>query len=122
MFHFDKAAEVKQTSACYTNKYFIVNPIAYWTEAEVWDYIHENGIEYNPLYDKGFSRVGCIGCPMVGKHRTEEFEKYPKYKTLYKKLADEIEKGMPNDNWKNNSKGKYSSYFEWWLEDNEVEE
>lgn len=122
MFHFDKAAEVKQTSACYTNKYFIVNPIAYWTEQEVWDYIHENGIEYNPLYDKGFSRVGCIGCPMAGKHRIEEFEKYPKYKTLYKKLADEIEKEMPNDNWKINSKGKYSSFFEWWLKDNEVEE
>ena len=55
MFHFDKAAEVKQTSSCYTNKYFIVNPIAYWTEEDVWDYIHKYGIEYNPLYDKGFS-------------------------------------------------------------------
>lgn len=52
----------------------------------------------------------------------QEFEKYPKYKTLYKKLADEIEKEMQNDNWKNNSKGKYSSYFEWWMKDNEVEE
>lgn len=121
MFHFDKAEEVKQTSACYTNKYFIVNPIAYWTEQEVWDYIHENEIEYNPLYDKGYSRVGCIGCPMAGKHRIEELAKYPKYKALYKKLAEEIEKTMINDNWKINSKGKYSSYFEWWLEDNEVE-
>ena len=120
MFHFDKAEEVKQTSACYTNKYFIVNPIAYWTEAEVWDYIHENGIEYNPLYDRGYSRVGCIGCPMAGKHRQEEFVKYPKYKVLYKKLADEIEKTMTNDKWKINSNGKYSSFFEWWLEDNEV--
>lgn len=121
MFHFDKAEKVKQTSACYTNKYFIVNPIAYWTEQEVWDYIHENEIEYNPLYDKGYSRVGCIGCPMAGKHRIEELVKYPKYKALYKKLAEEIEKTMINDNWKINSKGKYSSYFEWWLEDNEVE-
>lgn len=121
MFHFDKAEEVKQTSACYTNKYFIVNPIAYWTEQEVWDYIHENEIEYNPLYDKGYSRVGCIGCPMAGKHRIEELAKYPKYKALYKKLAEEIEKTMINDNWKINSNGKYSSYFEWWLENNEVE-
>lgn len=116
MFHFDKAEEVKQTSACYTNKYFIVNPIAYWTEQEVWDYIHENGIEYNPLYDKGFSRVGCIGCPMAGKHRIEELAMYPKYKALYKKLADEIEKIMPNDNWKTNSNGRYLNLFDWWLE------
>ena len=88
-FHFDNAEEVKQTTACYTNKYFIVNPIAYWTEDEVWDYIHERKIEYNPLYDKGFTRVGCIGCPMAGKHRQEEFNAYPKYKALYKKLANE---------------------------------
>lgn len=118
MFHFDNAEEVKQTSACYTNKYFIVNPIAYWTEAEVWDYIYENEIEYNPLYDKGYTRVGCLGCPMAGKQKQkEDFERYPKYKVLYKNLADEIEKTMPNDNWKNSCENKCSSLFEWWLED-----
>ena len=120
-FHFDNAEEVKQTTACYTNKYFIVNPIAYWTEQEVWDYIHERKIEYNPLYDKGFTRVGCIGCPMAGKHRKKEFEMYPKYKALFKKLADEIEKTMPNDNWKTNAGGQKPSanggltLFNWWL-------
>ena len=30
-FHFDKSDEVKQMDMCYTNKYFIINPIAYWT-------------------------------------------------------------------------------------------
>lgn len=120
-FHFDKADEVKQTSACYTNKYFIVNPIAYWTEEEVWQYIHENNIEYNPLYDKGFTRIGCIGCPVAGKHRIEEFKAYPKYKALYKKLSDKIEREMPNDNWKKNSNGKYKTFFEWWLQNEDSE-
>lgn len=89
MFHFDKAEEVKQTSACYTNKYFIVNPIAYWTDNNIWEYIKERELNYNPLYDMGFKRVGCIGCPMA-KHRKEEFKRYPKYEALYKKLADEL--------------------------------
>lgn len=113
-FHFDKTEEVKQTTACYTNKYFIVNPIAYWTDQEVWDYIHERKIEYNPLYDNGFTRVGCIGCPMAGKYRKKEFEMHPKYKALFKKLADEIEKTMPNDSWKT-SAGGAKTLFEWWI-------
>lgn len=114
-FHFDNAEEVKQTTACYTNKYFIVNPIAYWTEQEVWDYIHERKIEYNPLYDNGFTRVGCIGCPMAGKHRKKEFEMYPKYKALFKKLADEIEK-IGLNGFKKEINGKsYPTLFDWWL-------
>ena len=78
----------------------------------------------NPLYDKGFTRIGCIGCPMAGKHRIEQFKAYPKYKALYKKLADKIEREMPNDSWKKNSNGKYKTLFERWLEneDSEAEE
>lgn len=127
-YHFDNSNEVKETGACYTNKYFIVNPIAYWTENEVWDYIKERKIEYNPLYDKGWKRIGCIGCPMAGKDRLREFEAYPKYEKLYHNLADEIQELMTNDKWRENSKRggqtygqngltlKDYTYFDWWLE------
>lgn len=114
-YHFDNSDEVKETGACYTNKYFIVNPIAYWSEDEVWDYIHERKIEYNPLYDKGFTRVGCIGCPMARKHRQEEFNAYPKYKALYKKLADEIDKTTPNRIIKDKNGKSYPTLFDWWI-------
>ena len=40
-------------------------------------------IPVNPLYFCGFSRVGCIGCPMAGKHRYFEFARYPQYEKLY---------------------------------------
>lgn len=114
-YHFDNSDEVKETGACYTNKYFIVNPIAYWTEQEVWDYIHERKIEYNPLYDKGFTRVGCIGCPMAGKYRKKEFEMYPKYKALFMKLADEIEKIGLNGFRKERNGKSYPTLFDWWI-------
>lgn len=115
-FHFDNADDVKQTGACYTKNYFIINPLAYWSDDYLWDFIHSEHIEVNPLYDCGFSRVGCVGCPMAGKHRFEEFERYPKYKARFIKLADDIIKkylaeGKPNKyNFKNGQ-----DYFDWWL-------
>jgi len=39
-----------------------LNPLADWTEAEVWDYIHEHEIPYNPLHDAGYPSIGCTHC------------------------------------------------------------
>jgi len=39
-----------------------LNPLADWTEAEVWDYLNENEIPYNPLHDAGFPSIGCTHC------------------------------------------------------------
>jgi phosphoadenosine phosphosulfate reductase len=38
------------------------NPLAEWTEAEVWAYIRAHGIPYNTLHDKGFPSIGCAPC------------------------------------------------------------
>jgi len=39
-----------------------IYPIAYWTSSDVWRYIKENDLPYNPLYDMGHDRVGCMPC------------------------------------------------------------
>ncbi len=44
-----------------------INPLANWTEKQVWDYIHENNVPYNPLYGKGFRSLGCEPCSRAGK-------------------------------------------------------
>ncbi|WP_373991196.1 phosphoadenylyl-sulfate reductase [Duganella sp. BuS-21] len=38
------------------------NPLADWSEQDVWNYIHENGVPYNALHDQGFPSIGCEPC------------------------------------------------------------
>jgi phosphoadenosine phosphosulfate reductase len=39
-----------------------VNPIADWTTKQVWRYLHEHGVPYNPLHDKNYPSIGCTHC------------------------------------------------------------
>ncbi len=48
-----------------------LNPLADWSEAEVWDYINERELPYNPLHDAGYPSIGCTHCtrpPGAGGH------------------------------------------------------
>lgn len=44
------------------NSITIYQPIVYWTTQEVYSYHYENKVELNPLYKKGYTRVGCFPC------------------------------------------------------------
>jgi phosphoadenosine phosphosulfate reductase len=39
-----------------------INPLANWTKAEVWAYIHVNEVPYNPLHEQGYPSIGCWPC------------------------------------------------------------
>ena len=38
------------------------NPLADWSEEDVWHYIRSNNVPYNPLHDKGYPSIGCEPC------------------------------------------------------------
>jgi phosphoadenosine phosphosulfate reductase len=38
------------------------NPLADWSEAEVWEYIRANHVPYNALHDRGYPSIGCEPC------------------------------------------------------------
>ena len=38
------------------------NPLAGWTSEDVWNYIRENDIIYNPLHDQNYPSIGCEHC------------------------------------------------------------
>jgi phosphoadenosine phosphosulfate reductase len=39
-----------------------VNPLADWSEQQVWEYIRANQLPYNRLYDQGYTSIGCAPC------------------------------------------------------------
>ncbi len=44
-----------------------LNPLADWSENDVWDYIRENNVPYNKLHDKGYPSIGCAPCTRAVK-------------------------------------------------------
>lgn len=106
----------------------VLNPIIDWTDNEVWQFIHTYIHTYCELYDCGFSRIGCIGCPLISvKRRIWELERYPKYKQAYlnsfKRLLEqrvesqEEGKRKINDQWKT-----AEDVYKWWLYGGEKKE
>lgn len=99
----------------------VCNPIIEWTDADVWDYIEAEKIPVNPLYGCGFSRVGCIGCPMAGTAgRQREFARYPKYQEMYIRAFDRMleerqRRGKMQGSWRAGTTGR--DVFHWWMED-----
>jgi phosphoadenosine phosphosulfate reductase len=39
-----------------------VNPIADWTSKQIWRYLHDHDVPYNPLHDKHYPSIGCSHC------------------------------------------------------------
>lgn len=46
-----------------------VNPLADWTEKDVWTRIHERELPYHPLHDRGYASIGCVPCTQPGSGR-----------------------------------------------------
>jgi len=44
-----------------------INPLADWTNDQVWTYIKENDVPYNVLHDQGYPSVGCMPCTRTVK-------------------------------------------------------
>lgn len=99
---------------CQMKSKHVLNPIIDWTDQEVWEYIKCMNIPYCNLYDKGFNRLGCIGCPMSGKHMKEEFKKYPKIEQAYLRAFDRMlierrRRGLKTD-WES-----AEDVMKWWI-------
>jgi phosphoadenosine phosphosulfate reductase len=45
------------------------NPLADWTERDVWRYLAEHDVPYNPLHDRGYESIGCSLCTQPGSGR-----------------------------------------------------
>ena len=111
--------ESKQRSNQKMVNYFkgkmMIRPIVDWLDTEVWSYIISNNIPYCELYDKGWDRLGCIGCPL-GSNQKKELEAYPNYKKLYIRAFKNMIKYRKcknmNCEWENGEQ-----VLKWWVGD-----
>lgn len=97
---------------CIKQRKTVVNPIIDWTDDEVWEFIEEYGVRYCELYDEGFKRLGCIGCPLAGrKAMLKDFERWPKYKALYVQAFDRMLNNRRTETkWQTGQ-----DVFDWWI-------
>jgi 3'-phosphoadenosine 5'-phosphosulfate sulfotransferase (PAPS reductase)/FAD synthetase len=49
-------------------------PLAFWNNKDIWEYIHQNNIQYCKLYDQGWERTGCAFC-LFGPDAIQRFER-----------------------------------------------
>lgn len=77
----DKAR--RQVETCIMKGKHILNIIVNWLDEDVWEFIHENNLPHCELYNCGWERLGCIGCPLSSKNQERELEAYLAYKENY---------------------------------------
>jgi len=46
-----------------------VNPLADWSEKDIWNYIFKHDLPYHPLHDQGYASIGCEPCTLPGEGR-----------------------------------------------------
>lgn len=56
---------------CMQKNAYVCNPIIDWSDEDVWHFIKGKNLPYCKLYDEGFKRLGCIGCPMAPTRERE---------------------------------------------------
>ena len=111
-----KRAKRQMSETCnkHKGKQFL-HPIIDWTDKEVWEYIRTYKVPYCELYDKGFTRIGCIMCPMNTTKKKKEAELYPKYAENYRRACcrafdKAIKDGFEPKSWKDGN-----DMYNWWL-------
>ena len=90
----------------------LVSPIIHWTERDVWEFLNVNGIPHCELYDQGYTRIGCICCPMSSpRQKRKEIVRWPHVRRNWKKTIQWlIDNGYINYNFNDADIG-----FLWWI-------
>lgn len=116
----DNEESRRMVEQCYRRHKTTVNPIIEWTDRDVWDFIHAENVPYCELYNEGFHRLGCIGCPMAQTRGREiEFARWPRYKLAYLKafdrmLAERQRRGKLDGSWRMGMTAQ--DVFNWWMQ------
>lgn len=115
VLNYDDAESRRTVEMCYRTHKTLVNPIIDWTDDDVWEFIKEQNLPYCSLYDEGWKRLGCVGCPMGGEAVMEaEFARWPSIRRIYIKAFEDCIKARKDSGlkcgWKTGE-----DLMRWWL-------
>jgi phosphoadenosine phosphosulfate reductase len=81
--NYDNDTTKDAVEMCYRRRKTLVNPIIAWEDEDVWEFLNDVAkVPHCKLYDQGWTRLGCIGCPM-SPNRVREMDAYPAFKRAY---------------------------------------
>jgi phosphoadenosine phosphosulfate reductase len=112
---FDHEDIAREVQACSSKSKFVVSPLFQWNDTDIWDFICDRRMPYCELYDQGFDRLGCIGCPMAKRcEREAQFKRNPAFRAAYVRAFQRLlDAGkFSNRNWTTGEQ-----MMEWWLDD-----
>ena len=94
---------------------YVVAPILTWSDKMVWSFIHLRSMSYCSLYDEGFDRLGCIGCPLAGKKKRRlEFDRWPGYERIWKRAFQRMWNERKGTMVRNGKEWHGSQLFDTW--------
>lgn len=104
-------ASDERTIGCIRGKEsLLISPIIEWTDEEVWLFLNTLGIKHCKLYDDGYSRIGCLCCPMHNyRQKLADCDRYPHIRKNWMKVIKDL-----------HSRGKCldltpGEYFDYWI-------
>lgn len=91
----------------------LVSPIIHWAEKDVWEFLNVQKIPHCGLYDKGYTRIGCICCPMSSKkQKIREMQDFPHVRSNWEKTIEWL---MQNKWTKTQQLKSKDLAFKWWI-------
>ena len=97
----------------------LLSPIIDWTTSDVWNFIKGHNLEYCELYDHGYSRIGCMFCPMASvKTKIKDRKRYPRVEKMIKKSIQEL---VEKNNYGSILNNDVDEIFNWWVSNDIIE-
>ena len=114
-WNFDQFSQHEETMVqCMGNgkERITVSPILEWTHSDVWEFLNGLNIKHCSLYDRGYTRIGCICCPMSSRNqKMREINDYPHVRRNWIKTFEYLRNNVFK-------KAQYKSaedMFDWWI-------